>query len=72
MTVDPRQGPAEWWSDTLPAAPSQHRAIAHLAAELLGLGELQSRYDASVAITRMRHAVEHDAPRDPLPDVEGF
>ena len=65
-------GPDQYWSDKLPPSRGQYQTIAVLALQLLEVEAPQSRLDASIAITRLRHALQSpDGPRRP-PPVEPF
>ncbi len=56
-------GPDGLWSEDLPPSRGQLATIAALALELLGVDQPAHRLDASITITRLRHAQLHpDAP----------
>jgi hypothetical protein len=51
-------GPNEYWSETLPPSRGQYRDIALIALDLLGIERPQTRLDATVAMVRLRAAVQ--------------
>lgn len=64
-------GPHDYYSDSKPPSRGQNQEIARLTAELFGF-DLDSRYDASVAIVRLRAACEQVAAgRDAAPRLRG-
>lgn len=66
---DPSRGPDDQLATDLEPSRGQLATIAHLACELLGQ-PLTSRLQATVAITRLRLAIEDgDVPAE-LVDVE--
>lgn len=69
----PMHGPDAMWSEDLPPSRGQYQTIAVLALELLSVKAPQHRLDASIAITRLRHALlTEDAPRPLGAEVEPF
>lgn len=66
-------GPDAMWSQDLPPSRGQYETIATLALELLEVEKPKTRFEASVAITRLHQALlsEH-APRPKVPLSEPF
>jgi hypothetical protein len=64
-------GPDAMFATDLPPSRGQHETIAALAGQLLGF-DPNSRYDASLAIVRLRMALAERPARDPLPDAPAF
>jgi hypothetical protein len=58
---EPAHGPDAMFSDRLPPTRGQYHSIAHLAMELLGETPPQNRLEATIAITRLRTAVDRQA-----------
>jgi hypothetical protein len=61
MTTRPT-GQARYLADDLPATPGQHRVLAQLAAEWLGLGPIDTAIAATVAAARLRLALGEHGP----------
>lgn len=55
---DPTVGPDAMFSETLPPSRGQHHTIATLALQLLGETPPANRLEATIAITRLRHALD--------------
>jgi hypothetical protein len=61
----PAQGPDRYLAADLPPSRAQLHSIAVLAGQLLGF-QLDTRYDATVALVRLQMAVrDQDPPADP-------
>ena len=66
-------GPDALWSTDHDPSRGQYQTIAVLALELLGVAPPLNRYEASVAITRLRNALlTDDALPRPVAAVEAF
>lgn len=70
----PQTGPHGLHDTDRPVTRGQHQALSVLALELLGLPAPATRFEATVAIARLRLAVEAapPAPTVPIPELEGF
>lgn len=69
----PANGLARYYETDTAPTPAQYRAIALAATALLGQPAPESRYDASVLITRLHLALaDPQAPAPDLPDVGTF
>lgn len=64
---EPRNGPASYFSDTLPASRGQWQSIAVLALELLGEPQPKTRLDASRLIGTLRAGLEQPLPSSTAP-----
>jgi len=51
-------GPADYWTHARPPSSGQCETISRLACELLDLGEIRTRLDATVAAARIRMALD--------------
>jgi hypothetical protein len=65
-------GPDQYWSETLPPSAGQYETIAVLALELLEVDRPEHRLAASIAITRLRAALQGEDRPPALPRVEAF
>lgn len=69
-------GPLEFWSDEKPPSPGQQAAIAHVACALLGIPEPTTRLNATIALCRMRLALDElkagEREANTTPDPIGF
>lgn len=63
MARDPEEGPFGVWSPERAPMPSQVAAIAALAWKLLGEPHIATAEQASIAITRLRLALDDEEVR---------
>lgn len=55
-------GPDNYWSEELPPSRGQYRDLAVVALRVLGIPEPATRLDATVAMVRLRAAVQSAEP----------
>lgn len=67
VRIDLVSGPHDYWSDDRPPSRGQHQAIAETACALLGI-KLDTRFDATVALVRLRAAAEQQTPMPEVPE----
>jgi hypothetical protein len=65
-------GPDQYWSDRLAPSPGQYETIAVLALQLLEVAPPATRLDASIAITRLRAALQGEDRPPALARLEEF
>jgi hypothetical protein len=56
-------GPDNYWSEDLPPSRGQYRDLAVVALRVLGIPEPASRLDATIAMVRLRAAVQQAEPQ---------
>ena len=61
-------GPDNYWSDEHPPSRGQYRDLAIVAFRVLGIPEPQSRLDATVAMVRLRAALQQREPQEGVPE----
>jgi hypothetical protein len=65
---DPVGGPDNYWSEDLPPSRGQYRDLAVVALRVLGIPEPASRLDATVAMVRLRAAIQSGEPQGGVPE----